>query len=177
MYFKAFRMHPSPAEVQALGENSGGENISIKGRFPRYICYGLTQRNNVSRHTLFMNRSLLICPLHDSHQLLPWKRFISEGVIPNKLLYKEVMFLTHISIARAFQEIINEDLRSYSRAQTANLSISFPNLIFTHIISLAEQFITEREQNEGKEGGGREEEGLLRVESKYNCDQGAALPC
>lgn len=64
------------------------------------------------------------------------------------------MFLTHISIARAFQEIINEDLRSYSRAQTANLSISFPNLIFTHIISLAEQFITEREQNEGKEGGG-----------------------
>lgn len=27
-----------------------------------------------------------------------------------------------------------------------------------------------------KKGGG-EEEGLLRVESKYNCDQGAALPC
>lgn len=62
------------------------------------------------------------------------------------------MFLTHISITRAFQEIINEALSSYSQAQTAKLSISFPNyLIFTHNISLAKQFLTERDQNEGKD--------------------------
>lgn len=61
------------------------------------------------------------------------------------------MFLTHISITRAFQEIINEALSSYSQAQTAKLSISFPNLFFTHNISLAKQFLTERDQNEGKD--------------------------